>query len=124
VRGRRVGIRSWCWATSIQLGPRRGCQVVFIESYGWLDEVLYEHAWRGLFVTRPESGKGVGHLIVASEDMMNFKTVKLLIKLSYLLEVCHHAGVATIQLPHDLVDDELRAAMDVKSLDPELGGDA
>jgi hypothetical protein len=33
-------------------------------------------------------------------------------------------GVATISLPHDLVDDELRVTTDVKLLNNELGGDA
>jgi hypothetical protein len=65
-----------------------------------------------LFVTRPESGEDVGHLIVTSEDMIKFKTVKLLLKLSYLLAVCIHARVVAIRLPHDLVDDELRVTKD------------
>jgi hypothetical protein len=32
-------------------------------------------------------------------------------------------GVTIIRLPYDLVDDEIRVTMDVKPLDPELGGD-
>jgi hypothetical protein len=57
------------------------------------------------------------------EDMMKFKTIKLLLELPYLLAICHHAGVMVVQLPHDLADDELRVVVDVKLLDPELGGD-
>jgi hypothetical protein len=57
---------------------------------------LYEHARRGLFAAKLESGKGIGRHVVASEDMMKFKIVELLLELSYLLAVCHHAGVATI----------------------------
>jgi hypothetical protein len=56
--------------------------------------------------------------------MIKFKEVKLLLELSCLLGVCRHAGVMAIQLPHDLVDHELRVTADVESLDPELGGDA
>jgi hypothetical protein len=55
--------------------------------------------------------------------MVKFQTVKLHLKLPFLLVVCHHAGVTTIQLPHDQVDEELRVTMGVKPLDPELGGD-
>jgi hypothetical protein len=71
----------------------------------------------------PKSGEGISCLIVAPEDMMKFKSIELLFKLSYLLMVCCHAGVMTIRLPHDLVDDELGVATDVKPLDPELDGD-
>jgi hypothetical protein len=39
---------------------------------------------------------------------MKFKTIELILKLSYLLTVCHHVRVTAIRLPHDLVDDELR----------------
>jgi hypothetical protein len=85
---------------------------------------LYEHVQRGLYSTRPESSEGVGCLIVVPEDMMKFKVVELLLELPYLLVVCRHAGITTIRLPHDLVDDELRVPMDVESLDPELGSDA
>jgi hypothetical protein len=76
-----------------------------------------------LFTARPESGEGVDCFIVSFEDMMKFEAIKLLM-LSYLLSVCHHAGVAAVQLPHELVDDELRVIVDVKSLDPELDSDA
>jgi hypothetical protein len=53
---------------------------------------------------------------------MKFETIKLL-KLSYLLMICHHVGVVTVRFPHDLIDDELSVAADVKPLDPDLGGD-
>jgi hypothetical protein len=68
--------------------------------------------------------KGVDCFIVPPEDMMKFETIELLLKLSNLLSVCRHAGVTTIQLPHDLVDNELRATLDVKPLDPKLGSKA
>jgi hypothetical protein len=75
-------------------------------------------------VTRLESSEGISRLIVASEDMMKFKTIKLLLEFPYLLTVCCHVGVATIQILHDLIDDELRVPMDVELLDPELSNDA
>jgi hypothetical protein len=86
--------------------------------------VLYEHTQQGLFTNRPESGEGVGCLIVMVEDMMKFKVAKLLLELPYLLAVCRHAGVMTIQLPQDLIDDELSVPTDVESLDPELSDNA
>jgi hypothetical protein len=74
-------------------------------------------------MARPELGEGVDCFVVPFKDMMKFKAIKLL-KLSYLLSVCYHVGVAAVQLPHELVDDELRVIVDVKWLDPELDGDA
>jgi hypothetical protein len=62
-----------------------------------------------LFATRPESGQGVSHLIVASEDMMKFKAVEFLLKLPYLLAVGCHEGVMTVRLPYHLVDDDLES---------------
>jgi hypothetical protein len=56
--------------------------------------------------------------------MMKLETIELLLKLYYLLTVCRHAGVMTVRLPHELVDDELRVVIDAKPLDPELSGDA
>jgi hypothetical protein len=91
---------------------------------GWLDEVMYEHARRGLSTSRPESIEGVDRLIAMSEDVMKFKVIEFLLELSYLLAVCHHEGVMAIRLPHDLVDDELKVTTNVKPLDPELIGDA
>jgi hypothetical protein len=38
--------------------------------------------------------------------------------------VYHHAGVATVRLPHYLVENELRVALDAKPLDPELDSNA
>jgi hypothetical protein len=61
-----------------------GCQVVFIEPDGRLDEVLYEHTQRALFVTRPKSGVGVGHLVVAPEDMMMSSLPSSLFSSSFL----------------------------------------
>jgi hypothetical protein len=75
-------------------------------------------------MARPKSGEGVSRLIVASEDMMKFKAVELLLEFPYLLAVYRHAGVAIIRLPHDLIDDELRVLMDVEPLDPDLDSDA
>jgi hypothetical protein len=49
--------------------------------------------------------------------MMKFKIIELLLKPSYLLMICRPTGVKAVQLPHDLVDDELRVITDVKPLD-------
>jgi hypothetical protein len=65
-------------------------------------------------------GEGVGCLIVLPEDMVELETIELLLQLPNLLPVCHHAGVVTVWLSHDLVDDELRVIMDVKLLNPVM----
>jgi hypothetical protein len=75
-------------------------------------------------MARPESGEGVDCFIVSLKDMMMFESSKLLLQLSNLLSVRHHAGVTAVWLPHDLVDGELRVIADVKLLDPKLSGDA
>jgi hypothetical protein len=95
-----------------------------VKSDGQLDKVLHEHTQRGLFVARLELSEGIDCLIIMIEDMVKFEAIGLLLKHSYLLVVFHHAGVAVIRLPIDLVDNKLRVALDVKPLDPELGGDA
>jgi hypothetical protein len=56
--------------------------------------------------------------------MMMLETIELLLELSDLLSVCHHEVVAAVQLPHDLVDNKLRVATDVKRLEHELDSDA
>jgi hypothetical protein len=71
-------------------------------------------------VTRLESSEGISRLIVASEDMMKFKTIKLLLEFPYLLTVCCHVGVVTIQILHDLIDDELRVPMDAQAINKGL----
>jgi hypothetical protein len=55
---------------------------------------------------------------------MKLKTIKLVLQFANLLSVCCHAGVAAIRLPHDLVDNELRATADVKMLNHELSSNA
>jgi hypothetical protein len=47
-------------------------------------------------MTRPKSGEGISHLVVASEDAMKFKVVEFLLKMSYILAVCCHAEAEAI----------------------------
>jgi hypothetical protein len=56
--------------------------------------------------------------------MVELKTVEFSLQLSYLLPVRSQARVMTVQLPHDLFDDELRVSTDIKPLNPKLGSDA
>jgi hypothetical protein len=42
-------------------------------------------------MARPESGEGVDCFIVSLKDMMMFESSKLLLQLSNLLSVRHHA---------------------------------
>jgi hypothetical protein len=55
---------------------------------------------------------------------MELETVELFLQPSNLLSICCYVGVVAVRLSHDLVEDELRVTMDVKPLNPELGGDA
>jgi hypothetical protein len=55
---------------------------------------------------------------------MKLKTIKLVLQFANLLSVCCHAGVVAIRLPHDLVDNELRAIAYVKMLNHELSSNA
>jgi hypothetical protein len=75
-------------------------------------------------MARPEPNEGVSRFVITSEDMMEFKTIKLFLQPPNLQSICLYAGVAVVWLSIDLVDDDLRVAMYVKSLDAELGGDA
>jgi hypothetical protein len=68
----------------------------FLETDGWLDQILREHAWRGRFTARTEVGKGIGYLIVSSENMVELETIELFLQLPNLLPVCIHAGVVTV----------------------------
>jgi hypothetical protein len=75
-------------------------------------------------MARFEPGEGISYLVVSLEDMMEPKTIELLFQLPNLWPVCHHVGVMEVQLPHDMVDDELRVTRNVKPLNPEHGGNA
>jgi hypothetical protein len=78
-------LASWTgWGPRV--GTQRWCQVVFIEP---------DEQW-GLFVAGPMPVDGVGRLIVVPKDLMKFEAIKLFLEISYLLAVCHHAGVVTI----------------------------
>jgi hypothetical protein len=75
-------------------------------------------------VARPKPGEGVGHLIFLSEDMVELKAVKFLLQFPNFLLVCVHARVMTVQLSHNLIDDELRFFADVKPPNPKFSDDA
>jgi hypothetical protein len=83
-----------------------------------LEQILLKHARRGHFVARPEPGKGVDCLIVSPEDMVELEVVE------FVLPICSHAGVTTVGLSHDLIDNELRVSADVNPLNPKFDGDA
>jgi hypothetical protein len=85
---------------------------------------MCEHSRRGQFPGRPESGERIDRFIVSSEEMMELETIELFHQPPNLLSRCHHAGVATGRLSHELVDDGLKVATDVEPLNPELDGDA
>jgi hypothetical protein len=56
--------------------------------------------------------------------MMKLKTIEFFLQPPYLLPVCRHVGVATVQLSHYLIDDELRVSTDAKLPNPKFIGDA
>jgi hypothetical protein len=51
---------------------------------------------------------------------MDLKAVKFLLQLPNLLPICSHAGVTIVRVYHDLIDDNLRVSMDVKTLNPKF----
>jgi hypothetical protein len=50
----------------------------------------------GRFMARPKPDEGIGGFDVSLEDMMKFKTIKLLPKISNLLSVCCQVGFMTV----------------------------
>jgi hypothetical protein len=112
------------WVVIIRRDPGHGYRDFLLEPDRWLEQILREHARRGRFKARPELGKGVGYLIVWLEDMVELKTIELLLQLLNLLPVCSHARVVTVQLSHDLIDNKLIVSMDIKPLNPKFGSDA
>jgi hypothetical protein len=56
--------------------------------------------------------------------MVELKTIKLPLQPSNLLSVYSHTGIMTVRLSHGLVEDEVRVTVDIKPLNPMLGGDA
>jgi hypothetical protein len=55
--------------------------------------------------------------------VVKLETVKFFFPLSYLLPVCGHVGVTTVQLSHNLIDDKFRVSTNIKLLNPKPGGD-
>ena len=56
--------------------------------------------------------------------MIEFEAVEFVLQTSDLLTVCLHLGIVAARLFHDLVDDQLRVAPDVKASDAQLDGDS
>ena len=56
--------------------------------------------------------------------MIELEAVESILQPSDFLVVCLHLGVVAARLLHDLVDDQLRVALDIKSSDAQLNGDA
>jgi hypothetical protein len=75
-------------------------------------------------VALPEPCEGISCFIVSSEDMMELQTIELFLQPPNILSICHHAGVTTVRFSHDVIDDKLRVATDVKPLNLELSDDA
>jgi hypothetical protein len=84
----------------------------------------YANTPGGWLTARPERSGGVGYLIFSTDDMVELDDIKFVFQLSYLLLVCNHVGVITVQLSHDMIDDELRVSVDLKPLNPMFGGNA
>jgi hypothetical protein len=110
----------WCQAVLTRWAPRHRCRAFFLERDGRFDEITREHAQGACSRLEPSRVRASATLLSPAEDMMKFKTIKLLLKLSYLITVCRHEGVLAVQLPDDLVDDKLKVTTDVKLLDLEL----
>ena len=55
---------------------------------------------------------------------MQLDPLEFVLELAHLLVVCRHEGAFAGGLLHDLVDDQLRIAVNVESRSAELDGDA
>ena len=56
--------------------------------------------------------------------MIEFEAIEFVLQLSDFLAVRSHLSVMAAQLLHDLVDDQLRVALDVEASDAQLDGDS
>ena len=79
--------------------------------------------WHRL-LTRCRFCKCVGCLVEAPWDVIEFEAIEFVLQPSNFLAVRSHLGIVVACLLHDLVDDQLRVALDVEVSDFQLDGDA
>ena len=65
----------------------------------------------------------IGRLVEAPWDVIEFEAVEFVLQPLDFLVVWSHLGVVIARLLHDLVDDQLGVAPDVKASDAQLDGD-
>ena len=68
--------------------------------------------------------KRVGRFIEAPWDVIELEAVESVLQPSDFLAVHHHLGIVAARLLHDLVDDQLGVAPEVKPSDTQLNGNA
>ena len=68
--------------------------------------------------------KRVGCFIEALWNVIDLEAVESVLQPSDFLAVCLHLGVVAARLLHDLVDDQLGVASDVKTSDAQLDSDS
>ena len=66
----------------------------------------------------------VGRLIEMPRDVIELETVELVLQLVDFSTIRSHPGIVVASFLHDLVDDQLGVAPDVKLSDTQLDGDA
>jgi hypothetical protein len=66
----------------------------------------------------------VGGLVIPACDVIELEAVKLVLEAPHFLAIGFHLGVAAARALHDLIDDELGVASNVKVSDPELDGNS
>jgi hypothetical protein len=56
--------------------------------------------------------------------VVELEAVKIVLEAPHLLAIGFHLGITAARALHDLIDDELGVASNIKVLDPELDGNS
>ena len=65
----------------------------------------------------------IGSIVVLSGDMVQLDPLEFILKLAHLLVVRGHEGAFAGGFLHDLINDQLRVAVNIESRSAELDGD-
>jgi hypothetical protein len=81
-------------------------------------EVSRENIWWDRSSAGRDFHEFICSLIIPAHDVVEFETVKLVLKASYLFTVGFHLGVTAARALHDLIDHELGVISNIEVSDP------
>jgi hypothetical protein len=81
-------------------------------------EVSRENVWWKRGSTGRDFHEFIYSLIIPACDVVEFETVKLVLKAPFLFTVGFHLGVMATRALHDLIDHELGVTSNIEVLDP------